>query len=714
MIMKKYIIFILLNLIALLNAQSQTGWFKQINPSANSIIRKLTFTDNNTGYAVGDNATIIKTTDGGISWSQKFIPGPPNLRSVSFPDSQTGYVAGFDEMAFTKILKTTNGGENWTVVGDQFFQRDPAWTVLFLDAQTGFVGSGPGKSIARTSDGGITWDLVFNDLRFDIYSIDFIDQSTGFATTNAYDLDTISELNSSILKTTDGGFNWEIIYTEEYGNLYNVNFTDGNTGYICGEGPDLIKTTNAGENWFSLPIGFDQVFIHSFYLNNDTGYMSSSNGLFIKTTNGGINWNTITLPEYFWGDIYFFSENTGVLAGRMGRILRTTNAGLNWTANIDQNSIGNLMDIDFYDGRGLICSSNGYILRTSGDAWESILVDSALSFRKITFADYNTAIAVSGNVNMMKTTDSGLHWFSVFENAGRPKLIDLHFYNIYKGDYIDVNGNMYRTINGGANWTLRGSSHYIGVTGAFFIDTNTAVHCTDFELTYKTTNAGINWQQIPSFMPFAHSDIIFMNANTGFIVGEFGSIARSGDGGNSWGNVNSGTETDFNSVYFPSVNKGFITGQFGKILKSTNGGLAWYSQISNTALNLNSVYFTSENTGYIAGNNGLLLKTTTGGELITNIFSETYSPGEFKLFQNYPNPFNPVTNLEFGISNPGFVSLKVYDILGNEIKTLVNEMKPAGSYTIVFDGSNLSSGIYFYSMFINGILYDSKRMILLK
>ena len=713
MIMKKFTIFILLILILFSNAYSQTGWIKQINPSTNSILRELTFTDNNTGYAVGDNATIIKTTDGGISWSQKYVPGPPYLKSVSFPNSQTGYVAGFDEMAFTKILKTTNGGENWTIVGDQFFQRNPAWTVFFLNAETGFVGSGSGNSIARTSDGGITWDLVFNDPRFGIYSIDFKDQSTGFATTNAYDLDTITELNSSILKTTNGGFNWEIIYTEEYGNLYNVNFTNGNTGYVSGEGQDLIKTTNAGESWFSLPIGFDQIFIHSFYLNNDTGYLSSSSGLFIKTTNGGNNWNTIGLPEYFWGDIFFFNENKGVLAGRNGRILRTTNAGVQWTANIDQNSIGNLTDIDFYDGKGMICSSKGIILRTTGESWENILVDSTLGFRKITFADYNTALAVSGNVNIMKTTDSGLNWFRIYENTGRPKLVDLHFYNIYKGDYIDVNGNMYRTNNGGTSWTLRGSSQYNEITGAYFIDSNTAIQCTDFFSTFKTTNGGSSWQEVLSFIPYSHSDITFMNANTGFIVGEFGSIARSGDGGNSWGPVNSGTETDLNSVFFPTANTGFILGKFGKILKSTNGGLAWYSQISNTALNLNSVYFISANIGYIAGNNGLLLKTTTGGEITTGINLNLNSQYEYKLIQNFPNPFNPTTNLEFGISKMGFVTLKVYDILGQEVKTLVNEIKPVGTYSMLFDGSNLSSGIYFYKMTAEDFS-AIKKMLLIK
>ena len=81
--------------------------------------------------------------------------------------------------------------------------------------------------------------------------------------------------------------------------------------------------------------------------------------------------------------------------------------------------------------------------------------------------------------------------------------------------------------------------------------------------------------------------------------------------------------------------------------------------------------------------------------------------------QNYPNPFNPVTNLEFGISDLEFVSLKVYDLLGNEIKTLVNEIKSPGVYKVEFDGSNLSSGMYFYK-FTAGEFTEVKKMTLLK
>ena len=137
-------------------------------------------------------------------------------------------------------------------------------------------------------------------------------------------------------------------------------------------------------------------------------------------------------------------------------------------------------------------------------------------------------------------------------------------------------------------------------------------------------------------------------------------------------------------------------------------------QIDSAHYYVNPVYGDTEDQGP-AGDN------SAGGSKLKVIFeneslpaeSNNIIPAEYSLLQNYPNPFNPTTQLEFGISKLGFVSLKVYDILGKEVKTLVNEIKPAGTYNIVFDGSSLSSGVYFYRL-ESAEFVDIKRMILVK
>ena len=88
-------------------------------------------------------------------------------------------------------------------------------------------------------------------------------------------------------------------------------------------------------------------------------------------------------------------------------------------------------------------------------------------------------------------------------------------------------------------------------------------------------------------------------------------------------------------------------------------------------------------------------------------------PARFQLSQNYPNPFNPVTSIQYAVSSQQFVSLKVYDVLGNEVATLVNEEKSADSYVVRFDGQRLTSGIYIYKLETNNYL-DVKKMILMK
>ena len=89
------------------------------------------------------------------------------------------------------------------------------------------------------------------------------------------------------------------------------------------------------------------------------------------------------------------------------------------------------------------------------------------------------------------------------------------------------------------------------------------------------------------------------------------------------------------------------------------------------------------------------------------------APTEFMLFQNYPNPFNPSTTINYSIPKLSFVTLKVYDVLGNEITTLIDEEKPAGTYKVKFDGTNLPSGVYFYR-FQAGNFVETMKMVLLK
>ncbi|MFA5010978.1 MAG: T9SS type A sorting domain-containing protein [Ignavibacteria bacterium] len=139
-------------------------------------------------------------------------------------------------------------------------------------------------------------------------------------------------------------------------------------------------------------------------------------------------------------------------------------------------------------------------------------------------------------------------------------------------------------------------------------------------------------------------------------------------------------------------------------------GLSWTNQIIQTSSGINSIFFSNHTTGYLTVANEIY-KTTNGGVGIINISTEI--PNEYKLFQNYPNPFNPKTVIRFQLPVASDVSLKVYDVQGREVQTLVNERMQAGTYETAFDGSNLSSGVYFCRIQA-GDFTSVKRMVLIK
>ena len=93
--------------------------------------------------------------------------------------------------------------------------------------------------------------------------------------------------------------------------------------------------------------------------------------------------------------------------------------------------------------------------------------------------------------------------------------------------------------------------------------------------------------------------------------------------------------------------------------------------------------------------------------------SFTIQPGEYRLSQNYPNPFNPTTVINYTLPEKSRVAIKVYNVLGKEVATLVNEVKPAGNHEVSFNASNLSSGVYYYTISA-GKFTSTKKMILMK
>jgi hypothetical protein len=160
-------------------------------------------------------------------------------------------------------------------------------------------------------------------------------------------------------------------------------------------------------------------------------------------------------------------------------------------------------------------------------------------------------------------------------------------------------------------------------------------------------------------------------------------------------------------------------GYQGKIISTIDGGNTWTEQTSGTFSYLTSVYFTNKFNGWAVGKEGTILKTITG---INPIDEEpnpvSNSPQEFVLYANFPNPFNPTTAIRYALPERTRVTLKIYNNLGQEIRTLVNEVQPAGTFTVEWrgndkKGADVSSGIYFYKLAVDHQV-EIRKMILLK
>ncbi|MCX6157812.1 MAG: T9SS type A sorting domain-containing protein [Ignavibacteriae bacterium] len=285
--------------------------------------------------------------------------------------------------------------------------------------------------------------------------------------------------------------------------------------------------------------------------------------------------------------------------------------------------------------------------------------------------------------------------------------------NVVWQDDSDGNYEIYykRSTDGGLSWgadtrlTNNSSSSYMPSVSVFGSNVNVVWHDSRgvgyYKIYYKrSTDAGISWGTDTQLNDTSHHDSFYAGViASGAVVHVVWCDQRDGnyeiyykrstDVGISWG-ADTRLTNNFADSESPSV---AVSGSAVHVL--------WYDKRDGNY----EVYYKRNPTGNSVG--------------IININSEI--PGKFSLSQNYPNPFNPSTVIRFGIPSleghakrgVGMVTLKVYDIAGREVQTLVNENLQPGTYETTFDGSHLTSGVYFYKLETNGIV-ETKKLMLLK
>lgn len=696
-------------------------------------------------YASGWGGVFIKTTDSGETWYINHNAGKEtdyithsrgNIFDMHFFNMNTGIVCGEGGM-----MKTTNAGESFDSIPGTYTGVIGKWyNLFFLNNNTGYsVGqnnNGIPKLFAKTTDGGNTW--IFNNtipqgIYYDVYTPN----------------DTIilaSSILGNIRRSSDGGVSWSVVNIGNTDVLKRLNFLNRDTGFVCGSSGTVSMTTNAGLDWAPINSGLPSSefrdidlrvnsLVKEIYVTGDPYYI-------YKTTNFGISWDTVG----FWGigqqygglynSTYLAGGDSLVTVGNYGAINKRINS-LNTIFYSDfvktgngnctdlwvENSYGNMWTVGAPSIPGstfdqIIYSSNG------GLTWSvQPTGNTSSSLSSICMLNSSTGYTAGTNGTVLKTINGGLNWVEFPAVSGN---------NIFKIEFVEVNtgwvfgaaGSIFKTTSGGLNWEEQSSGETNKIYSCDMLDANTGWFVgwgdgTDTSIIRKTTNGGTNWiKQNSNTGLQSIFDIKMLDYNTGYLCGTM-VVRKTTNGGENWNSV----AVPVQPFQFQSID--FINSLIGAlynrdyVIITTNGGNSWIVK------NIGATVYLDPDIGwsklklipgyaFVTSWNAGVLKDSLD-ELIGIIEWENTVPKTYELNQNYPNPFNPTTTIKFSIPKPGNVTLKIYDITGREVRIIINNMQlNAGTVTHTFDGNDLASGIYFYSLSIDGNLMDTKKMVLVK
>ncbi len=633
------------------------------------------------------------------------------------------------------ILKSTNGGATWTNYTTGLPSLTYCSRIVIRPGFPNQLFAAMGTAgLYRSTDAGVTWSILVSG-RCD----DIVFAPNG---TNAY----ITGSGTGYRVSTDGGLTFNPNATLTMGTRNHIAICRNVPSVLycavySGSTINTFKSTNSGDNFTQIAVG--------------------------TNFNGGQAWYD------FYMHVNPFDPNFAYVGSI--DIWRTTDGGTSFQ-NITNGYSNGVVHVDQHNMDFNPLNSNELIAVNDGGAWKStnrgtnwINLNSELSLTQF----YRIATDPS-NVNHVLggTQDNGTqrtlgtpNWVAAFGGDGGE--VCFHSQNPLFMLGETQNNGVRRSNDGGNSWVsatngLTGTGAWVGPLISH--PTTSEIFFTARQQVFKTTTWGVIWTPISSGTSGTIREMAISRTNPNLMYATSGaSIFKSTDGGTSFSSVTSGLPgRTITSVYVhpDSADVAVITFSgfgAGKVYKTTNGAASWINISGNlpdsptndvliyypgvstsiyySAMDI-GVFFTSNyGTSWVELSDGLpntvamhldfhqatnKLRIGTHGrgvwqtDIVVGLINYNNEiPAKFSLQQNYPNPFNPVTTIKYDIIKDGFVKLAVYDILGKELKSIVNQNQKAGSYTAQFDGSNLTSGVYFYQIFTNGFT-ETKKMMLIK
>jgi photosystem II stability/assembly factor-like uncharacterized protein len=683
-------------------------------------------------------------------WKQTNGPKGNGLVNSIIIDSSGNVFAGTYRNG---IYRSTDYGDNWTHINTDLTGVS---VVSFAINSFGHIYAGTDSGVYRSTDNGDNWTKIIIDSN--IYGI------SSFALNFSGDI--FAATRGSIYYSNDNGENWTKSNIDSiYGGISSLDINSSGdifagTGYSntrinIGRGGSIYRSFDNGDTWVKINSGLPDLYIHSIAINS-VGYIyaASDSGVYRSIDNGDY-WTHIGLTEFRVLSLTITPGGYTFAGTDNGCIYHSTDNGDNWTqTNIDLdfgirciaiNSRGDIFagtgnyQFDGSWGKGIYRSTD------NGDHW---------THRGLTYSGVGSlAINPNGDIfaigwgsGVFRSTDNGDNWIDLYA---------VEMNNYFSALAINTSGHIfvcgfkgvYRSTDDGDNWTQTGlidfsvQSLAINSTGHIFAGT-------DRNGVYCSTDNGDNW--IQTGLKGISSNSMAINLNGHIFVGGEG-VYRSTNGGENWdqtgltdfwirslavnSNGHSFAGTHDNGVYRSTDNgdnwtptglmdisvNSFVINSSGHIYAGTDGRQGFegvYCSIDNgdnwsqTGLNNLTVLSLSINSsGYIFAGTWRGVYRSVQTTAVNEDNKEL--PLSFELNQNYPNPFNPSTTIEFTLPKSEFTTLKVFNILGKEVSTILSKKLNSGNHTYTFEGKNLASGIYYYQL-VAGEYHNVKKMILIK
>lgn len=437
-------------------------------------INSIEFYDDNIGYAVGVQNTILRTVNGGMDWIECTCPDNFSPRSLSIAGQNTIWSLGSGDI---KLIKSVDGAQNWeampcptsySVTNLNFYSEDLGWVV------------GWNGLVMKTVNGGSSWTQIVTGYYDYHLAIDFSNTDHGIIVGNS----------GKVFKCGNGGTSWDRISEPEYPDmefLTSIQFIDAYTGWIGNKSQNyILATTNGGIDWEKHQLSYSSHIYDIFFIDELNGWAGTLWGI-EKTSDGGITWEYLhDLNDC--NSVWFFDNLNGLVATNSG-LLRTNNGG-NSFSEITVNADGNLESIFFLNNNeGWLCSYTGEIFHTTdgGTTWSEQTTPTYDRLEKVFFLNQDLGWA-SGYGGLIHTDDGGNTWNWQYTTSGT--IEDVVFIDPLNGYF--ARGSIYATTDGGASWVDQeaGGSGMGSIYALSFPESSIGYACGYGATVLKTENGG--------------------------------------------------------------------------------------------------------------------------------------------------------------------------------------------------------------------------------